>query len=122
MWAKGGRRRRPGLGRGLRVLSSGDPAAVRRRAADILPDHMLPATVTALDTLPLTADGKLDTARLPAPAAPARATEPVPADDDLIGQLRAIWGEVPGRPVGRVRGQHGSDLTLTPREAGRWCV
>ncbi|MFE6618151.1 amino acid adenylation domain-containing protein [Streptomyces sp. NPDC057740] len=81
------------------VLASGDPAAVRRRAADILPDYMLPATVTALDTLPLTANGKLDTARLPAPAAPAWETEPVPADDDLTGQLRAIWSEVLGRPV-----------------------
>ncbi|KUO02936.1 peptide synthetase [Streptomyces caeruleatus] len=81
------------------VLATCDPAAVRRRAAGILPDYMLPATVTALDTLPLTANGKLDTARLPAPAAPAREDGPVAADDDLTGQLRAIWSEVLGRPV-----------------------
>lgn len=30
----------------------GDPGTVRRRAADILPEHMLPATVTGLDSLP----------------------------------------------------------------------
>ncbi|WP_369166905.1 amino acid adenylation domain-containing protein [Streptomyces sp. R28] len=86
------------------VLSSGgDPAAVRKRAAGTLPEYMLPATVTALDTLPLTANGKLDTARLPAPAAPtapARDTDPVTAGDDLAEQLRDIWSEVLGVPVG----------------------
>ncbi|MFF7791556.1 amino acid adenylation domain-containing protein [Streptomyces sp. NPDC007991] len=85
------------------VLSGGDPVTVRRRAAGILPDYMLPATVTALDTLPLTANGKLDTARLPAPAtpaAPARGAEPVTAGDELTERLRRIWSEVLGTPVG----------------------
>ncbi|MGW3645392.1 non-ribosomal peptide synthetase [Streptomyces sp. NPDC000878] len=84
------------------VLSGGDPSTVRKRAAGILPDHMLPTTVTALDTLPLTANGKLDTARLPAPVAPVAPehdTEPV-TDDDLTDQLREIWSEVLGRSVG----------------------
>jgi aryl carrier-like protein len=83
--------------------SGGDPAAVRKRAAGTLPEYMLPATVTALDTLPLTANGKLDTARLPAPAAPtaaARDTDPVTAGDDLAERLRDIWSEVLGVPVG----------------------
>ncbi|MFE0254762.1 non-ribosomal peptide synthetase [Streptomyces sp. NPDC059010] len=85
------------------VLSGGDTATVRQRAAGILPDYMLPASVTALDALPLTPNGKLDAARLPAPTAPtapSRNTEPVPADDDLTGQLREIWSEVLGTPVG----------------------
>ncbi|MFE7275975.1 amino acid adenylation domain-containing protein [Streptomyces sp. NPDC057623] len=86
------------------VLSAGDPGAVRQRAAGILPDYMLPTTVTALDTLPLTANGKLDTARLPAPATPAAPPTPTPgsgtADDDLTEQLRAIWSEVLGTSVG----------------------
>ncbi|MFK4099048.1 amino acid adenylation domain-containing protein [Streptomyces sp. NPDC019531] len=82
------------------VLSDGDPVTVRKRAAGILPDHMLPTTVTALDTLPLTANGKLDTARLPAPAAPTRSAEPVAAEDELTERLRQIWSEVLGTPVG----------------------
>ncbi|MFE1834093.1 non-ribosomal peptide synthetase [Streptomyces sviceus] len=78
----------------------GDPAAVRSRAAGILPDYMLPATVTALDTLPLTANGKLDTARLPTPTSPARDLEQDTTGDDLTDQLRDIWSEVLGVPVG----------------------
>ncbi|WP_051948025.1 non-ribosomal peptide synthetase [Streptomyces scabiei] len=86
------------------VLSAGgDPRAVRKRAAGILPDHMLPATVTSLDALPLTANGKLDAQRLPAPAAPlspARDTVPGAGDADLTERLREIWSEVLGVPVG----------------------
>ncbi|MGW6911282.1 non-ribosomal peptide synthetase [Streptomyces sp. NPDC054940] len=85
------------------VLSGGDPATVRKRAAGILPDYMLPATVTALDALPLTANGKLDTAWLPAPAAPSaptRDTEPATTGDDLTERLREIWSEILGVPVG----------------------
>ncbi|MEU6223137.1 amino acid adenylation domain-containing protein [Streptomyces sp. NPDC047042] len=88
------------------VLSGGGPAnpvTVRERAAGILPGYMLPATVTALDTLPLTANGKLDTALLPAPptpAAPTRCAEPVTAEEELTERLRQIWSEVLGTPVG----------------------
>lgn len=85
------------------VLSAGGgPGAVRKQAAGILPDHMLPTTVTSLDALPLTANGKLDAARLPAPAAPrspVRDTVPVTGDADLTERLREIWSEVLGVPV-----------------------
>ncbi|WP_052310389.1 AMP-binding enzyme [Streptomyces viridochromogenes] len=77
---------------------AGDPAAVRKRAVALLAEYMLPATVTALDALPLTANGKLDAAKLPAPAAlrPAErdttpATEPV---DDRTAVLKDIWSDV----------------------------
>ncbi|MDX2546320.1 non-ribosomal peptide synthetase [Streptomyces sp. WI04-05B] len=86
------------------VLSAGgDPGTVRKRAAGILPDYMLPATVTSLDTLPLTANGKLDAAKLPAPAVPrssAQDTMPVTGDAELTERLREIWSEVLGVPVG----------------------
>ncbi|MFB6849845.1 amino acid adenylation domain-containing protein [Streptomyces sp. NPDC056373] len=82
---------------------SGDPARVRERAAGILPDYMLPATVTALDALPLTANGKLDTAKLPAPAAPRPPGRAEAARTDAAGDLTAslteIWSDVLGVPV-----------------------
>jgi amino acid adenylation domain-containing protein len=85
------------------VLSSGgNPARVRERAAGILPEYMLPATVTALDALPLTANGKLDAAKLPAPAVlrpPRRDMAPAASADDLTASLTEIWSDVLGVPV-----------------------
>jgi amino acid adenylation domain-containing protein len=96
------------------VLDGDDTAAVRGRAATLLPEYMLPATVTALPALPLTANGKLDTRRLPAPAAPRRTPGPAAADQDLpaahrrsrepsadlSSQLAEVWEAVLGVPVG----------------------
>jgi amino acid adenylation domain-containing protein len=86
------------------LACGGDPTGVRERAAGILPAYMLPATVTALDALPLTANGKLDAAKLPAPAAlrPSRPDEATRTDaaDDLTASLTAIWSDVLGVPVG----------------------
>ncbi len=44
-----------------------DGRTVRAHAANLLPDHMVPTAVMVLDALPLTANGKLDRAALPAP-------------------------------------------------------
>jgi amino acid adenylation domain-containing protein len=84
------------------VLAGGDTGNVRKRAAGILPEYMVPTTVTALDALPLTTNGKLDPARLPVPvpAAGPPPDGPYTDDDGLAETLREVWGTVLGVPVG----------------------
>ncbi|MFH9753898.1 amino acid adenylation domain-containing protein [Streptomyces griseus] len=83
------------------------PGPVRERAARLLPAHMVPATVTFLPALPLTANGKLDPARLPAPGtrrdpvpAPALALASAPHtashEAGPAAALAAIWRDVLG--------------------------
>ncbi|MFD4002644.1 amino acid adenylation domain-containing protein [Streptomyces rubiginosohelvolus] len=82
-----------------------DLGPVRERAARLLPPHMVPATVTVLPALPLTANGKLDPTRLPAPGtsgdpvkAPAPAAAPHEASHEAgpAAALAAIWCDVLG--------------------------
>jgi amino acid adenylation domain-containing protein len=71
-----------------------DPAALRARLAERLPDYMVPAAVVALDALPLTGNGKLDRSALPAPAfAPqhSRAAETA-AEKALAGLFADVLG------------------------------
>ncbi|NGY62597.1 amino acid adenylation domain-containing protein [Lentzea sp. NEAU-D13] len=81
------------------VLTGGDATVVRKRAATVLPDYMVPATVTPVAELPLTTNGKLDHKRLPAPVRPSSESDAGELDP-VTARIRAIWAELLGTPVG----------------------
>ncbi|MFD7453906.1 amino acid adenylation domain-containing protein [Kitasatospora sp. NPDC059827] len=77
-----------------------DTARILDNARRILPDYMVPATLTRIPAVPLTTNGKPDLDRLPPPAAAGRAdgspdsTPPGPAGtDDLAAEVLGIWSE-----------------------------
>ena len=95
----------PGDVRLVAYVASGGarrPAApqLRRFLAERLPEHMLPSSFVPLDALPLTANGKVDRARLPAPerdAGDAASMDEAPRTT-IEDKLQAIWSETLGMP------------------------
>ncbi|OLF04420.1 hypothetical protein BLA60_40970 [Actinophytocola xinjiangensis] len=71
-----------------------DGETLRGWLAERLPEHLVPATVTVVAALPLTANGKLDRAALPAPATASTVAEP---DGPVEAILLEVWQEVLGR-------------------------
>ncbi|GAA2336145.1 amino acid adenylation domain-containing protein [Dactylosporangium salmoneum] len=108
-----------------------DAAALRHRAAEALPDYMVPAAVLVLDALPATPNGKLDRGALPAPDYAGGATEAArtPEEELLAGVFADVLGVgavgprddffalgghslLAARVVARVRAVFGADLAL----------
>jgi len=81
-----------------------DPGADLRAALrTLLPDHMVPGAYVFLEALPLSPNGKVDRAALPAPPRPGEeggrgAAPSSPAEIAIAG----IWGELLGVPEVRV--------------------
>ncbi|MEU6990937.1 amino acid adenylation domain-containing protein [Streptomyces sp. NPDC046465] len=75
------------------IVTDTTPEDLREFARRRLPDYMLPSVFVTLDRLPLTANGKLDAAALPAPGPAVRADagsrEPRTARERLLGELFA---------------------------------
>lgn len=71
-----------------------DPAVLRSLLAASLPDYMVPGAVVALDALPVTANGKLDRAALPAPAAEVTAGRAAGTETEIA--LAALYAETLG--------------------------
>ncbi|MCG6495247.1 amino acid adenylation domain-containing protein [Kitasatospora sp. A2-31] len=93
----------------LRAGSVASAADLLTHASGVLPDYMMPATVTVMESIPLTINGKVDTAALPEPtlreestSAPGRAPagrSDAPSDP-LDGEILALWSEVLNTEVG----------------------
>ncbi|MFJ3928499.1 amino acid adenylation domain-containing protein [Streptomyces sp. NPDC090022] len=79
-------------------------ADVLAHARGVLPSYMVPASLTEVAAIPLTINGKVDTAALPAPAAagaaagrdpaggPAQGVGADPGQDPLTEQILKVWG------------------------------
>ncbi|GAA3184213.1 MULTISPECIES: amino acid adenylation domain-containing protein [Streptomyces] len=114
------------------VTGGADPATVRAELAAALPEHMVPAAVVALDAFPLTPNGKLDRAALPAPVfgGSGAARRPASAQEAAVTRLFAeVLGVADAGPddaffdlggtsllavrlVARVREECGAELTI----------
>ncbi|MGW9266026.1 amino acid adenylation domain-containing protein, partial [Gordonia terrae] len=80
--------------------SDPEPADLRRRVGRRLPRHMVPASVSVLDAIPLTPTGKLDRAALPTPSASASGRAPAPGTEATVARVFAEVLEIDVDAVG----------------------
>nr|WP_052478143.1 non-ribosomal peptide synthetase [Kibdelosporangium sp. MJ126-NF4]CEL16415.1 Siderophore biosynthesis non-ribosomal peptide synthetase modules @ Bacillibactin synthetase component F [Kibdelosporangium sp. MJ126-NF4]CTQ90367.1 Siderophore biosynthesis non-ribosomal peptide synthetase modules @ Bacillibactin synthetase component F (EC 2.7.7.-) [Kibdelosporangium sp. MJ126-NF4] len=78
-----------------------DITALREHLSGVLPDYLVPATLVEIGELPLTGNGKLDRAALPAPSRPTGATRVPggPAEELLCRIIGEVLGFAPDEPV-----------------------
>ena len=78
------------------VVGSSDVADLRTWLATVLPEYLVPASLTAVEAIPLTRNGKVDQAALPAPQWAEHAAgrgRPRTGGEDALAR---IWGELLG--------------------------
>ncbi|CAB3759995.1 non-ribosomal peptide synthetase [Paraburkholderia solisilvae] len=75
-----------------------DDDALRRHCRRLLPEYMVPAHFVLIDSIPITANGKLDRAILPAPADASRTGRPAhePPQSETEHAVAAIWSRILG--------------------------
>ena len=73
------------------------PASIRAALANVLPDYMIPAHFSTVESLPLNTSGKIDLKRLPLPG-PSTARTAVAPRNALESTLVTLWREVLGQP------------------------
>ncbi|QES29248.1 hypothetical protein DEJ47_24955 [Streptomyces venezuelae] len=79
------------------VVGEADPRRLREAAARTLPDYAVPAAYVTLPALPVTPQGKLDRAALPAPRDVRDGERPYARPEGPDEErLAALWGEVLG--------------------------
>ena len=81
------------------LVGDADIAGARDELARRLPGYMVPSALIPLESLPLTVNGKLDRAALPAPAEPAH-RPPAAVADGAAAVLAALCTEILGTAVG----------------------
>ncbi|GAB4071589.1 amino acid adenylation domain-containing protein [Ancylobacter sonchi] len=76
------------------VVGVEDVAVLRERLPARLPDYMVPSALVALDALPVTANGKLDRAALPAPEFSGSGGRPpeTPSEKRVAALFREVLG------------------------------
>ncbi|MFD3257254.1 amino acid adenylation domain-containing protein [Paenibacillus lentus] len=75
----------------------------RRKLKDKLPEAMIPAYITAIDTIPLTPNGKVDRRALPEPEFGLRERKNLELPrDGMEERVAAIWEEVLGDTAGPI--------------------
>ncbi|SER28292.1 non-ribosomal peptide synthase domain TIGR01720/amino acid adenylation domain-containing protein [Lentzea albida] len=78
------------------VVSTAEPAELRRFLAERLPEFLVPSAVVPVDEFPLNSNGKLDVRALPDPGAPESSTAYEPPSTEAERTLAEVWTQVLG--------------------------
>ncbi|MET9110656.1 amino acid adenylation domain-containing protein, partial [Streptomyces zhihengii] len=78
-----------------------DPSVLIRHLREVLPAYMVPRSLTFIDRVPLTANGKVDRAALPVADGEGARSRPAAARNETERELVAIWSSLfAPQPVG----------------------